>query len=482
VESPGWNPFQFTIARFRSLQLAGPWLLADTCSTGFIECAIRRLPLAGSGQFDPGYSGNVLFGHLQLLAVDAQARAFLKIANFGPPSPAPDGSRVVRLTDTGVVDPTFRPRVRADTGISRLAPSASGDVVLSGGFQWVDDLVADRFLRLRGDTDRLADWRPFGPTCEPSVCESTTAIAADARNHVFIATKLFDDSSIVSAPALRRYAPEGAPAESWHPDRLIGTLASDAARIDALVVDDADGWLYIGGRFEGDVCGQPRRNLARVTLAAPCRADPTWQPDPDGTIESLALDPQGRLIVAGDFRQIAGQTLASLARFDGDALDTTWRPLTAPPGTRSIPRLAVTSAFVFAEVREALPGANPGVGLLRFDAGAQPGAVPWAPPPAAFIDALVAGPGERLLAVRRGVVPTPFATPVDRIEVFNAGGGGTPVSTLAMAPGQRILDAARRADGSILVAGRFDRIGNAERNAIATLHLDPFALFASSFE
>ena len=45
-----------------------------------------------------------------------------------------------------------------------------------------------------------------------------------------------------------------------------------------LLVDDLAGWLYIGGRFEGPVCGQPRRNLARVSLGSPCAADPGWRP------------------------------------------------------------------------------------------------------------------------------------------------------------------------------------------------------------
>lgn len=477
----GWNPFNFELTRYRRLLVSGNAVFADACGRNFFPCTVRRIPLGGNGEADSTYAGSLPFGFLPMLAVDVEGRVFLDPGFSNGPSPSPDGSQLVRLTSTGVIDASFRPRVRADSGVALLAASRSGDTVLFGGFPWAGDLPGDKFLRLRADSDRLADWRPGGPTCESSVCDSTTAIAADSGNRTFIATKLFTDDSSPSPPSLRRYHPEGEPLESWHPARLIGTYDGADARIHTLLVDDANGWLYIGGRFEGDVCGQPRRNLARVSLAAPCRADPTWQPDPDATVESLLLDAQGRLVVGGAFRTLAGQSIAHLARFDGALLDTAWRPLAHGLGVLSIPKLAATPDHVFAEFRQSLPGSTPTTGLLRFttDSGATGN---WSPPPAEHIDVLLGATAGRLFAVRRGVIPRPFATPVDRIEVFDAAGDGTPRDTLLLAPGQRIHAAALRADGSILVGGLFDRIGSAERTMLATLHLDPFRLFASSFE
>jgi hypothetical protein len=443
---------------------------------------VRRIPLSGSGDPDPAYPGALPFGFVRMLAVDAAGRVFLDPGFANGPSPSPDGSWLVRLTPSGVIDHAFQPRIRTNGGVSLLAPSRSGDVVLFGGFTWVGDQRGDKFLRLRGDTDRLADWRPFGPTCEASVCDSTTAIAADHGNRVFVATNQFTDDVSPFVPALRRFQPEGEAPEAWHTPRIIGTYAGSDARINVLVVDDTEGWLYIGGRFEGDVCGHPRRNLARVTLAAPCRADPSWQPDPDGTVESLQLDAHRRLVVGGAFRDIAGQPIAHLARFDGDVLDTTWRPLQPGPAQISIPKLAVTDDHVFAEVRQTLPGSTATTGLLRFATGTAGGHPAWSPPPAQQIDVLLGASGGRLFAVRLGVVPRPFATPVDRIEVFDAAGDGTPTATLPLATGQRVLAGALRNDGSVLIGGLFDRIADVERTMLATIHLDPFRIFDSSFE
>ena len=481
-EWPGWNVFQFTVSQFRRLLVSNGVLFADACGANFFPCTVRRIPLSGNGQSDPGYPGALPFGFLPMLAVDAEGRVFLDPGFSNGPSPSPDGSRLVRLTPSGVIDTTFRPRIRANSSVSLLAPSRSGDIVLFGGFRWVGDQQGDKLLRLRGDTDRFADWRPFGPTCEPSVCESTTAIAADQGNRVFIATSLFIDDGSQFAPSLRRYQPEGETAEPWHEPRFIGTYAGSDARIDALVVDDANGWLYIAGRFEGDVCGQPRRNLARVTLAAPCRADPAWRPDPDDAVESLQLDAMNRLVAGGAFLEIAGQPIAHLARFDGVVLDATWRPIAPGPAELSIPRLAITEDHVFAEVRQTLPGSTPNVGLLRFAMGA-PGLLPvWSPPPAQQIDVMLAATNGRLFVVRRGVVPSPFASAVDRIEVFDAAGDGTPAATLPLASGQRVLAGALRSDGSVLIGGPFNRIANVERTMLATIHLDPFRIFGSSFE
>ena len=481
-EWPGWNVFQFQVSRYLGLQTVGGSLFAHACRADFFTCPAAALSAVGQWPAGSGLPGLLPLGFLGIAGIDATGRAYLQINPFNYASPSADGSRLARLTSDGLLDADFRPRIRSDAGIARLAASRSGDIVLQGFFRWVDDLPADKFLRLRAVDDRLTDWRPFGPTCEPSVCESTTAIAVDAGNHTFIATRFFSDDSSLAPPSLRRYQPEGAPLEAWHAGRLIGTYAGGDARIDALVIDDANGWLYLGGRFEGDVCGQPRRNLARVTLAAPCRADPAWQPDPDGVVASLAIDGNGRLVVGGEFRVIAGQPLAHLVRFDAGVLDTGWQPVQPGLAAITIPKLATTRNHVFAEVEQTLPGSLPTRGLLRFDSDSTPIGPTWNPPPAARIDLLLATPGGQLFAVRRGVVPSPFASPIDRIEVFDPAGAGTPRAAINISSDQRILAAAPRADGGLLLGGVFNRIGSAARTNLASVYAEPVTIFAASFE
>lgn len=101
------------------------------------------------------------------------------------------------------------------------------------------------------------------------------------------------------------------------------TGSNNPIQISAAVVD-AQGRIYIGGQFRY-VNGVARNRVAR--LLADGSLDTTWDPGagPNSTVSALALLPDGKLMIAGSFSQVAGVARQFLARLTTTgALDTTF--------------------------------------------------------------------------------------------------------------------------------------------------------------
>ena len=78
----------------------------------------------------------------------------------------------------------------------------------------------------------------------------------------------------------------------------------------------------VGGDFT-TVGGEPRNRLAR--LNADGTADTAFNPDLNGSVLSLALQLDGKLLVGGYFTQVFGQTRNYMAQLNADGtLDTTF--------------------------------------------------------------------------------------------------------------------------------------------------------------
>jgi hypothetical protein len=85
----------------------------------------------------------------------------------------------------------------------------------------------------------------------------------------------------------------------------------------AALAPQPDGKLVVGGGFTS-VNGAARRAIVRLNPDG--RADPTFNPGagPDGVVYALALQPDGNVILAGDFNNVGGTPRDRLARLFGD--------------------------------------------------------------------------------------------------------------------------------------------------------------------
>ena len=178
--------------------------------------------------------------------------------------------RIVRLNVDGSLDPSFQPGAGADAFIHAIAPSPGGQWVIGGGFSAYDGRGRMRVARINANGS-------LDPTFDP----------ADG------------------------------------PD---GTVWAVAVR--------PDGKVWIAGDFTA-VNGIPRPYVARLNRDG--SLDTSFDPGsqgPDGPVWSLAMQPDGKLLIGGEFRNVGRRTLGGIARLLEDGrLDETFDPGAGTDGT-----------------------------------------------------------------------------------------------------------------------------------------------------
>lgn len=106
------------------------------------------------------------------------------------------------------------------------------------------------------------------------------------------------------------------------PDAAFAPVLTGVNPVVNAIVEQYDGKVVIGGSFSS-VNGTSTPNLARLNPDG--SVDPSFTPPaPGGTVNALALQPDGKILLGGAFTQVAGQTRRGLARLNLDGtLDTT---------------------------------------------------------------------------------------------------------------------------------------------------------------
>jgi hypothetical protein len=444
---------------------------------------VRRFPLGGSGTPDAAYASP--YFSADLLGVDGAGRVLLNQPGaFGDDYFLPGGSTLRRLASDGAFEPGFLAPPRRDAALSHVSRASSGRMVLFGDDSRVNALRTRGLFRVAPEYSLDPAWAPHALFAGPFVSDTLTALAVDGAGRAYYSAVHFDDSGWVHPPAFARISDGGAVDASWNASGLLDEgLWSPGESVDALLLDEANGWLYVGGSFDGGICGAQRRYLARVSLSSPCSADPAWQPDLDAPVSALVMDALGRLYVGGKFEHVDGLSQAALVRFDGNVADATWRPLGTAPGRYAVAKLAVGEDHVFAALSFAPDGGVASEGLARFDAVSAASDTGWQPPPAVAIAGMLVTASGRLVVARRGVRSPPFYQQDDAVEVFDPAGSGTVASRLGLAPGQRIDALAQgRESDAVVVAGYFDQLGGQARRSIAELYLESRAIFQDGFD
>jgi uncharacterized delta-60 repeat protein len=283
---------------------------------------------------------------------------------------------IARLESNGAIDPTFT--VTPNQGVQAMLRQLDGKVVLSGQFTSVGGQIRKGLARLNGDgTVDMA----FDPGAvfyvSPNDGVHSLAVQADGRilaAGFFTLTNSFDPSN---RRQLLRFYPDGTF------DSSFPMVTNTAIRAVAV---QRDGKILVAGGFT-NFLGQPRSHLAR--LLPDGTLEPTFGPNVSGgfglegtIVNDLAVQRDGKIVVAGWFTNLAGHARSNIGRIYPDGMtDATLNagPLTAPNGaiyTAAVQpdgKILIGGAFtqLFGAARDRIARLHPD-GTL--DAGFNPGA------------------------------------------------------------------------------------------------------------
>lgn len=224
---------------------------------------------------------------------------------------------IARLHEDGYLDSSFNPGAGASSTVAAVAVQPDGRILIGGDFTTVNTTNKARLARLNADGTLDAS---FGSGSGPD--GMVNAIAQQTDGAVVLGGE-FTGVDGVSSKGVARVLMDGSIDKTFK----LGSGAS--GDVFALAIQP-DGKILVGGLFSG--IGTARHpNLER--LNADGTPDSAFAPGtgPVGAVRSIALQSDGRILIAGEFTLVNNVQRAYLARLNADgSVDESFNPGTSP--------------------------------------------------------------------------------------------------------------------------------------------------------
>ncbi len=469
--------------------------------------------LKADGTLDTGYNPNAN-GNVNAIVLQADGKAVVggAFTTFQPGATgtAVGRNRIARLNTDGTLDTAYDPN--SNDVVNALSLFVDGKIIVGGAFtnfapNGGTNAVARNFIA-RLNTDGTLDSN-FNPTANGVV--QTVATQPDAK--------------VLFGGQFTAVQPNGAATASGRNNvarvNFDGTLDTafdpNANAPVRKIVAQADGSVLLGGSFTtlqptpplivggafNTIGGVASRNLA--LLGDDGFVSSIFQPNPNGAVNALLIQADGKLVVAGAFTNIAGATRNRLARFNANlTLDAAYNPnlpdavaslalqadgKIVAAGTSLIRRLNVdgTADTSFSQnsvgslrnfhalalqtdgkiMFAALNGTTaPGDLLLRLNAdGSSDGTFGTVSGPANSIRTIALQADGRILV--NGVVATPGSSTV--LPVARVTANGVVDAAFNPAPNGPVTTLALQTDGRLIIGGTFTSVGGLQRGGLARL-------------
>src|SRR6185503_13620776 len=260
----------------------------------------RVLRVGTNGLPDPLWmdSAGVNNGTVTALQTGPSASLILG-GGFTQPSPS-----VARFLSDGRPDSTFTPGTGTDPMVHALAAHPAGGFVIGGAFTNVNGVSRMHVAKLFASG--LLDLS-FNPRVVSGGFVYAVAVQPDGR--VLIGGS-FTRVDNLPRGGIARFNPNGALDLSFN----TGLGANSEIRSIAL---QPDGRILVAGNFT-NFNGVTRMRVARLESAG--AVDPVFDPGrgADNTVYSVALEPDGKVVIGGSFTMVNGFIRNGVARLNGD--------------------------------------------------------------------------------------------------------------------------------------------------------------------
>jgi uncharacterized delta-60 repeat protein/uncharacterized repeat protein (TIGR01451 family) len=227
-------------------------------------------------------------------------------------------NRIARLNTDGSLDTSFNTWVWANNTISTLVLQLDGKIIIGGLFVTYDGTTRNRIARL--NTDGSLDMT-FDPWWWAS--NNIRSIVIQSDSTILIGGD-FTSYNGTGRNRIARLNADGSLDTAFDPWTGINGLFDSVNS----VYLQSDGKILIGGVFT-TYNNTARSRIARLNANGSLDTGifETWRSGPDNTVFRLAIQPDGKILIAGLFTTYNGTTRNRIARINTDgSLDTTFNP------------------------------------------------------------------------------------------------------------------------------------------------------------
>jgi uncharacterized delta-60 repeat protein len=440
---------------------------------------IARLFASGpdTGKADPSFDPNAN-GEVQSIAVQADGKILVGggfSVTLGTISSIGGQKRdfIARLEPTTGLADSFDPSPRSF--VHSIVVQADGKILVGGSFNFIGGKRRNRIARLfaTGDLTGKAD------ELDPNASGPVDAIAVQADGKV-LAGGLFTTLQPNGAPAA---VPRNNIARLETDGRLDQTLDfrqifGGAVRTTAV---QPDGKILVGGQFSGFLGGD-RENIARLNTDG--TLDTAFNPGANGVVSAIAVQADGKILAGGGFGIIGGEPRARIARLKSDGtVDLDFNAIDARGFVNSIAIQANRKILVGGSFNRM--GGQPRNDIARLEVQDGRADMLFDPNANADVRVVVVERNATILVGGNFTTLSPNGTAVTRNRIARLKSDGT--VDLGFNPDANgiVYSIAVQADGKILAGGSFNKdlgaktIGRQPRNRIA--RLDPITGDADMF-
>jgi uncharacterized delta-60 repeat protein len=296
-----FNPLPGPTANVRAMAVCpnGKIIIAGelNISDPFLRGGIAKLNTNGTldADFDVGAGANS-----HIWAVAAQTNGQVLIAGDFTSFNGTNRGRIARLHSDGSVDPSFDPGVGADATIWSFALQNDGRIVIAGDFLTVHGMSRVHIARLNVDGSLDTTFDP-GPGADAIV--RVVALQSDGRA---IIAGGFNSVGGMIRPRIARLNENGSI------DTSFGVSGGASDWIVSLAVQPDDR-LIIGGFFTS-FAGIPRTRVARLTPNGDLDLAFDAGAGPNEAVTALAIQNDGKIVLGGGFITVDGRQLRRFAR------------------------------------------------------------------------------------------------------------------------------------------------------------------------
>ncbi len=231
-------------------------------------------------------------------------------------------NRIARLNPDGTLDPTFAAISVDSGGIYAIALQPDGKIVIGGAFSHIDGTPRDTLARL--NADGTLD-RSFSPVeMSGFYLWQILSIALQPDGKILIGGE-FTRVNGQRRSNIARLNPDGSLDLAFTP--LAGDSGVTFARVRKLVVQP-DGKILVGGLFNSFNDSNEHIELFRLNADGSLDSNfPVIDRTQGAEVSSIAVQPDGKIVIVGSFSSIDGVPRRGIARLNPDGiLDTSFVP------------------------------------------------------------------------------------------------------------------------------------------------------------